>query len=294
MFIDCLPSEQHSTIVSILTNFANDGVDKMKMEIIGALRQPEQRAHTSRNLPIFNQSRAELHNTGTLTAISEKLSLLTERVSEQKRLDVLSSLDLGARRDRQSNIKDMHQHTYKWIFKKSCPEPGHSLRSQLKFQHWLQSGSGIYWISGKARSGKSTLMKYIVGNSQTREDLQYWAGSAKVVITSCFLWHAGDPLQRSLPGLLQSLLYDILRQCPSLISNVCYNRFHHHAFSSVRWSQQEFSEAFERLNEHATFTRFCFSIDGLDEYGHDHLLLIEAIQDLVKSSNLKICLSSRP
>jgi putative ribosome biogenesis GTPase RsgA len=30
-----------------------------------------------------------------------------------------------------------------------------------KFADWLENDGGIYWIAGKAGSGKSTLMKYL-------------------------------------------------------------------------------------------------------------------------------------
>jgi hypothetical protein len=43
---------------------------------------------------------------------------------------------------------------------------------------WLSSGKGIFHISGKLGSGKSTLMKYLVDNEHTKSLLQGWAGRA--------------------------------------------------------------------------------------------------------------------
>jgi hypothetical protein len=40
--------------------------------------------------------------------------------------------------------------------------------------------------------------------------------------------------------------------------------------------------------------RFCFFIDGLDEFGGDHLEICETLLHLSKSPHIKICLSSRP
>jgi hypothetical protein len=40
--------------------------------------------------------------------------------------------------------------------------------------------------------------------------------------------------------------------------------------------------------------RFCFFIDGLDEFGGDHLEICETLLHLSKSTHIKMCLSSRP
>jgi hypothetical protein len=42
--------------------------------------------------------------------------------------------------------------------------------------HWLSSGNGIYHISGKLGSGKSTLMKFLCEHKRTKAELQNWAG----------------------------------------------------------------------------------------------------------------------
>jgi hypothetical protein len=53
--------------------------------------------------------------------------------------------------------------------------------------------------------------------------------------------------------------------------------------------------AFSRLLEAAlTNKKFCFFIDGLDEYDGDHFDLIKIMFKTIKSPHIKICLSSRP
>jgi hypothetical protein len=42
--------------------------------------------------------------------------------------------------------------------------------------NWLSSGSGIFHISGKLGSGKSTLMKYLCEHDSTKFLLERWAG----------------------------------------------------------------------------------------------------------------------
>jgi len=41
---------------------------------------------------------------------------------------------------------------------------------------WLASGGGIFHISGKLGSGKSTLMKYLCDHPSTKAMLETWAG----------------------------------------------------------------------------------------------------------------------
>jgi hypothetical protein len=44
------------------------------------------------------------------------------------------------------------------------------------FISWLSSGEGIFHISGKLGSGKSTLMKFLCEHKHTKVELQKWAG----------------------------------------------------------------------------------------------------------------------
>lgn len=48
------------------------------------------------------------------------------------------------------------------------------------------------------------------------------------------------------------------------------------------------------MQTHAPNKKFCFLIDGLDEYDGDHYDIIDIMQDMVKAPHVKICLSSRP
>jgi hypothetical protein len=61
------------------------------------------------------------------------------------------------------------------------------------------------------------------------------------------------------------------------------------------WGPTELTKAFERLQNFATPTRkFCFFIDGLDEYEGDHFELLDIMENIAKSPHIKLCLSSRP
>jgi hypothetical protein len=137
-------------------------------------------------------------------------------------------------------------------------------------------------------------MKYICNHSKTTDALSIWAGSKTLVTAKFFFWNAGTPMQKSLQGLLQSLLYEVLQDLPSLISTVCAERWK--TVIPVRpWDIDELSEALHgtlRLTQH----RACFSVfvDGLDEYEGDIHEFLRVLNGFMRYPNIKFCLSSRP
>jgi hypothetical protein len=60
------------------------------------------------------------------------------------------------------------------------PEHQHLLEAGGRFIEWLSSGDGIFHISGKLGSGKSTLMKYLFNHPRTKIELSRWAGTFQV------------------------------------------------------------------------------------------------------------------
>jgi hypothetical protein len=70
---------------------------------------------------------------------------------------VLGSLHYAGMEDREERIVDAFGSTFQWIFKDSPNDQ----RKWDNFKNWLGSDSQLYWITGKAGSGKSTLIKYI-------------------------------------------------------------------------------------------------------------------------------------
>jgi hypothetical protein len=205
-------------------------------------------------------------------------------------LKILRSLYFDSLKARHFRIPIAHTKTFDWIFR---PE-----ESQINFLQWLKTKSGIYWISGKAGSGKSTLMKYLYNHPRTEKELAKWAVGCKLVTASCFFWNAGSHMQKSQEGLLRSLLHEVLRKCPDLISIVCPSRWESaelYIDNQHEWQISELTEAVEELiRQNALPAKFCFFIDGLDEYDGDHREVIKVLKLLTSSPNIKICLSSRP
>jgi hypothetical protein len=141
-------------------------------------------------------------------------------------------------------------------------------------------------------------MKFLFEHEQTQVHLQRWAGG-DVIAAAFFFWNAGSSeLEKSHFGLLRGLLYQILQECPELIELVFPQRWiavNRSATYKKPWSKVELVTAFDLLLQSSeSNSRFCFFIDGLDEFDGDHRDLIDAIRSLSKSPFIKICVSSRP
>ncbi|USP74058.1 hypothetical protein yc1106_01332 [Curvularia clavata] len=200
---------------------------------------------------------------------------------------ILKSLYFEQLQMRQSQVKQAHKNTLEWIFTKN---------SNVNLCSWLRSGGEIYWISGKAGSGKSTLMKFLEEHESTHKLLKKWAGSQDIVIASHYFWSAGTPMQKSQGGLFRTLLSQILISCPEVAPLICGERWEDNSLDSLKdWTHKELCEAFQGLSSLQKLPiRFCFLIDGLDEYDGDHHELAELLVGISCSSNIKICASSRP
>lgn len=252
-----------------------------------------------------------------LKAFEVQLEKLDHEVSRiQKDQQLLLSLWFDTITMRQDNLSDAHKSTFSWIFKGSLPD----MSQEVHFSSWLQGENQIFWINGKAGSGKSTLMKFLTGHPQTYRLLRIWAGDQDLITAQFFFWNSGTVLQKSQIGLLRSLLFEILRQCPELLCHVraarvqFRNRANTQSFDSKEdysassmdhyfndmstWSREELLWAYRCLVQHKASTKFCFFIDGLDEYKaeceQDHRDLVKTLRILATLPHIKLCLSSRP
>ncbi|KAL9619539.1 MAG: hypothetical protein Q9160_005815, partial [Pyrenula sp. 1 TL-2023] len=63
---------------------------------------------------------------------------------------------------RSNEISETSPKTFEWIF-----DTTEDANPWDNFSRWLQDGKTIYWVSGKAGSGKSTLMKFIANDLRT-------------------------------------------------------------------------------------------------------------------------------
>ena len=75
---------------------------------------------------------------------------------------ILAGIQYDSMIARQNRIAIAHEFTFRWIFQDDPTEISTSnTREWSGFRKWLESDEQIYWITGKAGSGKSTLMKFL-------------------------------------------------------------------------------------------------------------------------------------
>jgi len=145
-------------------------------------------------------------------------------------------------------------------------------------------------------------MKYVYEHDDTIQNLLIWCGNAPLVRACFYFWKPGQQMQRSLEGLLQSLLHHILHACPELAPIICPERWNAesppHTDSSVPtvpWTLSELQTSIALFRTQTTVvTKFYFQVDGLDEYYGDSWDVIETMRDLSAVPNVRLCLSSRP
>lgn len=222
----------------------------------------------------------------------------------------LRRLHYQGMKDREYGILEAHEETIKWVFNDSEDESAH----WSNLREWLESDEQIYWITGKAESGKSTLMRFL--SQPTRHDeatTTSWSsrnrcwqhlqnctgGETPLVMASFYFWAAGaSKIQTSKSGLFRSLLYQLLRASPESIA----------LFSPTRWevvsllnedmrniSDEELCEMLYRAVGSITATsKVALFLDGLDEFDGKPEILITLLRRLTSSYPIKVCLASRP
>lgn len=221
------------------------------------------------------------------------VDLAHENITQRCQQRVLDCLWYPMIDERRSNVAQAHFKTLQWALSPPTPEVEWDDLSE-----WLRSGSGVYWVSGKAGSGKSTLMKYLYQNSDARAALETWATGWRLIMANFFFWNLGTPEQKNLEGLSRGLLYYVLDTDRSLIPQILptmWREAHNAENGNMRLpSSGEMGEAFSKLKFEVTKHKFCFYIDGLDEYTGSPQTGVAFISSLISSGNIKVVVSSRP
>jgi hypothetical protein len=208
--------------------------------------------------------------------------------------EVQDRLFFHRRNDRFDDIAEAHRTTFQWTLTK----PGAKTMPWPNLLQWLREDSGIYWISGKAGSGKSTLMKYLHQDSRTMDALNAWAGDDGLLVITFYFWNAGTYLQRSQEGLLRSLLWQVLVHKPSLCSALFPEQFTYTTAWNEFPTMHQLRRAFKKLTDlRHNPTKIALLVDGLDEFDAQHFTTAELANmflQICKSANVKALLSSRP
>ena len=267
-----MDSERQSQILSLLNRLADQQIDQWSKEILQAVKQQDK--------------------VSDFEVITSKLTALVEKVYKDEIHDILMTLDFATRTEREASIEEAYGRTFGWIFLE--PDLSGASPRRLSFREWLRVGEGVFWISGKAGSGKSTLMRYIANEPRTLSILRTWGSNQKLIIASYFFFNAGVLLQKSQQGLIRSILFDILSQCPDLVPMVAPARLHDHYLRSRPWKASDLQDICRKLTQQSIDMKFCFFVDGLDEYEGDHSDVVNILNDLATLPNIKLCVSSRP
>lgn len=234
------------------------------------------------------------HNDNTSAHFDSRFQQYEETLaSSNYKKALLESLWYPDIQAREEGIKDAHAKTFEWLLADSET----AFQPWDNFVAWLEGGQDTYWISGKAGSGKSTLMRYICDDDRTKAILKAWAGSREVLIVKFFFWRAGSLVQKTIIGLLRSLLHQILSALPKLIGTVSAGNVSS-AFQNAglpAWTEARLNNCLRAvLSELAMSHRVCLFLDGLDELDQSYEQILSLVADLMDHSNVKICLSSRP
>ncbi|KAH6977383.1 hypothetical protein BKA56DRAFT_588189 [Ilyonectria sp. MPI-CAGE-AT-0026] len=277
--------------------------------LIGSTELVQDELRTLRSDMATKMEKALSGEAGLVGHLSGKLDAFQDRMQcANRQRGILRALQFDKMNERFEDVKKEHDETFEWIYQESTGD-----NDNIPFIEWLRSGDGVFHVEGKAGSGKSTLMKLICRDARTNEALAAWAGSQQLILGHFFFWKPGSSMQRSLKGLTQSLLYTILEQVPELIESAFPNQWKRTRsipwdnLCQVRLSLADIQGAFQSLirnDQVYSSRRFCFFIDGLDEFDESNGLdpedrstyadLIGLLSGWVQHrSEVKLCVSSR-
>ncbi|KAL2689342.1 hypothetical protein Neosp_003395 [[Neocosmospora] mangrovei] len=221
-----------------------------------------------------------------------------ELMVRMARRRIWANLRFNGMHDRRLILQDPHPGTFEWALK--APEPDTEWDS---LSEWLESGSGIYWVCGKAGAGKSTFLKHIFNHPETKRRLCTWGGDEPVSLGSFFFWKLGNGMQRTRDGISRAVLYHILRAIPTLIPILVPTMWKFAYEEDVLGPHEKLplpsvpqvQDAFKKMAEPGVLnTKFCFVVDGVDEYGGDKARAVAFLRFLSTSPKIKILASSRP
>ncbi|KAF5493290.1 Ankyrin-1 [Colletotrichum fructicola] len=203
---------------------------------------------------------------------------------EDRCQQLLELLNFEQKDSRQSSIKTAHAKTCRWLL------------THADYETWLNPERlmhhhGFLWIRGKPGAGKSTIMKFVYGNMRRARRRHGMAAA--------FFFNArGDYIERSVPGMYRSLLFQLLQGVPEvqwIVDNPDFEYQDLNECLELDHLKELFWGAVLALGQQP-FT--CF-IDALDECDEQQVMdMVRFFEDLAsktteKNVNFRICFSSR-
>lgn len=277
------PPAALATLATETRNYMEEQQKAATKEVINAVHHAlEVRNLKPLELSVLGQSSS--------TVISNAADELSSTLFSQEK-DIMFSLEFKAMETREDDISEVKA-AFGWIFEDPKPED----LPWDNFSKWLPSDEALYWITGKAGSGKSTLMKYLHRDLRVQDALSRWAGSVPLVVASFFFWRSGTPEQKTQEGLLRSLLYQILHKHRELIPILFFDtELPEYGLSGEFWTNMQLRRHFDRLRRQKTVPlKIVLFIDGLDEYDGGNTDIADLVRDFSEAENFRVCASSRP
>ncbi|KAK2021271.1 hypothetical protein LX32DRAFT_668742 [Colletotrichum zoysiae] len=147
---------------------------------------------------------------------------------EELQAAFLASFVYNVMDDRHQRITKAHEDTFRWLFQR----PTEATAKWANFIDWLESDASLYWITGKAGSGKSTLMKFIFDGENNKplspasqgrcyQHLLNWSKDRPLIIASFYFWASGTEMESSPTGLYMSLPQPTGKQCFCSTASFC-------------------------------------------------------------------------
>ncbi|KAH6622677.1 hypothetical protein F5144DRAFT_496494 [Chaetomium tenue] len=245
---------------------------------------------------------------GTLDRVDVSEFVLDKKRKRKLEKAFLAALSYEGMLDRETMVAEAHQATFQWVFDKQENQPW------VDFPSWLRSPEQLYWITGKAGSGKSTLMKFLTqpirgvsspGGERHEADhlrcaknLRHWAGDKPLIIASFYFWAAGSKIQTTRAALFRTLLYQILSKRPDALPAASPNRWE--VLCLFNNDQRAFGEPelqemlLRTLSYVSRDTAISLFVDGVDEFDGDHDKLTQFFKHVIDKTPIKMCLASRP
>ena len=262
--------------------------DQLKLDIEKVIRANEE-SHALSEQHLETQIMAAV-NALELSQTEQRRQQVQLQQAQQQHERFLDSLSYDEINRRLNEISESHSKTFEWVFNDDVERPWDS------FPAWLKGSEKLYWINGKAGSGKSTLMKFIANESRTSDLLSLWSASSEVLIITSYFWLSGSKMQRSLKGFLCNIVRQIVLYDKHLIEKIFQTDEKLLRKRNIDdWSVSELRRLLKQIADLLVVSA-CFFIDGLDEFDQDDKIknLLDVIEQLIMADKIKICISSRP
>jgi len=222
-----------------------------------------------------------------LSRLTDPMNLAGSSTLHQDLLRTLN--DYG--RERQDGVRAAYKGTFEWIW----------TYTEVNFPAWVSSNQPLFWIRGKPRSGKSTIMQYIWNYSMMSELVDKRKESRPAVKAAFFFHYRGNHSQKSFEGMLHTILHRLLACEPRLASPLLaqFETLDQQQRETYVWTLPKLMKAYEDVLEHNTFpVGILLFIDALDVYDGPPEAIVDFILTSVQKSSrgatqLKICFSSR-